>query len=784
MTDKNEEKTVPVPLHFCFPVAKDEKGGGFTHCEEFLDHLGNSEAGGFWPVGRNGLWHGAIHITHASAPWCALSSPSVAERESHPAPFTGQQPLRNMADGEVVAYRVCSDLKEARWWGVTVPHACSFVLIRHYVQPGETKQSGLTFYTLYMNLAPWSAYTHDNSHNWTVNWPAGLRSFADKYRAWQTGTLPRGTQITWDNTDPALKSEDSGTVMGLVTLRQSVQTPDMNLQAGDKVWVSVRDAANLKPEFGGAKRPVWWETLLPPHQHTLELDKVVCPDPVPIKAGDAIGHLGYLGLLSDSRFSMKHEGQYQVHIECFTADDNLAHFLTNPEQVGNDKPAWLKFIPGVTAYDYSGWPMKFVPRKAPSTLDAVQRLADEARSAKDGHTGQLYWCSGQKMDWIRDEDTKKLSRYDLAGQGFELVDIPTTGFKYLGENRSRKGFIQKLMEVLHFASKQEQRTKYGAMKYEYEQFLRDIDADREYDRHHILSWLYVPMLRHSLNRLIIKHTSAWAYARHAMWEEEHLSDYRKNEPGEAEYWDSVLNNEVWMPDLDKSKVNFPAELWHMHPIMFLDAICVPKASGWAHSPFADFLGNVESKNDYTAYNRTWPHPHPKHTEAHYKTNLTSMTLGEVMDAQKNHDMFATGRFQIIPPTLKDAVRNLALDTNALYDEAMQDKIFEEYLIKVKRKSIIHYLEGNGSVEDAIYAWAMEFASAGVQKGREISRDPKKFEINPDGSFKVDKSGHKIHKRRWAQVDGVSYYSDDGLNKAHIMPNEMIRKLEESKNARK
>ena len=572
MTDKTGEKTAPVPLHFRFPVAKDEKGGEFTHCEEFLDHLCNSEAGGFWPIGRNGLWHGAIHITHASAPWCALSSPSAEEQESHPEPFTGQQPLRNMADGEVVAYRVCSDLKEARWWGNPVPHACSFVLIRHYVQPGETKQSGLTFYTLYMNLAPWSAYTHDNAHNWTVNWSSGLKSFADNSRAWQTGTLPRGTKISWDNTDPALKREDGGTIMGHVTLRQNVHTPEADLQTGDKVWVSVRDAANLRPEFGGATRPAWWETLLPPHQHTLELDKVVCPDPIPVKAGDAIGHLGYLGHPSDSRFSMQHEGQYQVHIECFTADDNLAHFLTNPEQVDNDKPAWLKFIPGVTAYDYSDWPMKFEPRKEPSTLDAVQRLADEARSAKDGYTGQLYWCSGQKLDWIRDEDTKKLSRYDLAGQGFELVDIPTTGFKYLGENRSRKGLIRKLMEVLHFSSRQEQRTKYGAMKYEYERFLRDIDADREYDRHQILSWLYVPMLRHSLNRLIIKHTSAWAYASHAMWEEEHLSDYRKNEPGEAEYWDTVLNNEVWIPDLDKSKVNLPGELWHMHPIMFLDAI--------------------------------------------------------------------------------------------------------------------------------------------------------------------------------------------------------------------
>lgn len=161
-----------------------------------------------------------------------------------------------------------------------------------------------------------------------------------------------------------------------------------------------------------------------------------------------------------------------------------------------------------------------------------------------------------------------------------------------------------------------------------------------------------------------------------------------------------------------------------------------------------------------------------------------MILQQVMDAQARFDMFATGRYQVTTAPLKEAVSSLNLDVNALYDEDMQGKIFEEYLIKIKRKPIISYLEGNGGVEDAIYTWAMEFASAGVQKGREISRDPKEFERDEKGHIKTDKNNLKIQKRRWAQVDGVSYYSGDGLNKAHIMPNEMIRKLEESKNAGK
>ncbi|ELY5817275.1 hypothetical protein SNN51_004197, partial [Cronobacter turicensis] len=87
----------------------------------------------------------------------------------------------------------------------------------------------------------------------------------------------------------------------------------------------------------------------------------------------------------------------------------------------------------------------------------------------------------------------------------------------------------------------------------------------------------------------------------------------------------------------------------------------------------------------------------------------------------------------------------------------------------------------GSVEDAIYAWAKEFASAGVRKGKEIIPSKTEFEKLPDGTFKVDSKGYKIHKRRFAESEGVSYYSGDGVNAAHIKPDDMVRVLMESKN---
>lgn len=70
-----------------------------------------------------------------------------------------------------------------------------------------------------------------------------------------------------------------------------------------------------------------------------------------------------------------------------------------------------------------------------------------------------------------------------------------------------------------------------------------------------------------------------------------------------------------------------------------------------------------------------------------------------------------------------------------------------------------FLKGEGNIEDAIYDWAKEFASAGVEKGRKISKG-------------------RIAK------GGESYYSGDGLNKAHISPSQMksalIKSIEEMK----
>ncbi len=199
-------------------------------------------------------------------------------------------------------------------------------------------------------------------------------------------------------------------------------------------------------------------------------------------------------------------------------------------------------------------------------------------------------------------------------------------------------------------------------------------------------------------------------------------------------------------------LNADGKAWFMHPVAMMDYFKVEKKRGWAESPFALLLGKVESNNDYSAYNQTKPK-----LRAFFNTNLTSMTIEELIDKQSKKEIFAAGRFQIIPQTLKAAVAYLKLDLSLKYNKETQDTLFEEYLIKIKRKSIIKYLEHDGDVEDAIYDWAKEFASAGVRKGKTIS-------------------GGRV-----AAFEGSSYYQGDGLNSAHILPDQMVDALIESKN---
>lgn len=762
-----------------WPIPSSRRGSEFKNQEEILSHLGG-ESTGLYMIGRSGMWHGGIHITEATTPWCALSGKSPLEAIDFPVPFKGEQAIRCMANGEVIAYRICRDYLTIAWESGPLNFSGSFVLVKHYIQPGEKETSGLHFYTLYMHLAPYSAYEAEAENQWVVQ--DTLRAYSEmdwltaKLTSDETspqiaGYMPEGARVEWDPADSNLNATGSNKrKYGLVTLKGLPEKNSSTLTPGQRYWIVV-DNNNVKPAPGAGLG--WWRHLLPPTKEVMVFDKTVSlSSPFAIKAGDPIGHMGYYQAPKDGGY----EARYQVHIECTSMDDNLEKFLTNPEKVGEKTPLWLKYAPGLALYKKDVFTGTFTKDTRVTARTGILPLK-QVQTEVDKSTKQEYWQLRPENAYVPkgQVEPQLLSQYDLAKLGFRTEIAEPTSFDYLDGKKQPTGFFRSLINSLYEAAIDDSRTSHALVKHNYQRLLDKIDCgSNRYSPMEYWRALHNPDYRDVLQKTIVKHPSDWYFKKDdAIWQP-FLNALKKDAPEWKKYSEDFLDKMAWMQDVTTEKLG--PSLWHMHPIAFLGAL-IKKNTGWAHSKFANLLGSVESKNDYSAYNVT----KTGKSVPHYNTNLTKMTISEVIDAQRERNMFATGRFQIIPETLKSAVKALNLDTSKLYDAAMQDQIFEQFLIRLKRPAFINYLEGDGSAEDAIYAWAKEFASAGVRKGKSIS--PKKEPVLDANGLPVYENGKKKYRLvpRVAEVEGESYYSGDGLNKAHLLPDTMIKALEDSKN---
>lgn len=157
----------------------------------------------------------------------------------------------------------------------------------------------------------------------------------------------------------------------------------------------------------------------------------------------------------------------------------------------------------------------------------------------------------------------------------------------------------------------------------------------------------------------------------------------------------------------------------------------------ADSAFAALIAKGESGvAGYNAVNRGAKHGYTAGVE-----NLESMTVAEVMAAQRQGRFNAAGRYQIIGRTLAEGVKRLGLTGEEKFDKATQDRLFEQYLIGHKRKAIAEYISGKSDdLTAALTAIAQEWASVA---------DPK---------------------------TGKSYYDKDGVNRASVSAEAMGRAL--------
>ncbi|MBF1962028.1 N-acetylglucosaminidase [Enterobacter hormaechei] len=564
---QSSPKTQKGKINIVWPIPSNDRGKEFSNLETILAHLGG-ESTGQYAIGRSGMWHGGIHITHATTPWCALSGKAPLEAFDFPVAFKGEQAIRCMADGEVVAYRICRDYLTLGWESGPLSFSGSFVLVKHYIQPGEEESSGLHFYTLYMHLAPYSAYESAKNIHWITqdtlsgyseaDWLIMDLSRSDKKPA-SAGNVNKGTPVTWDASDTSLTATHGGRTYGLATLNAD----SGKLKSGQRVWMLV-DNNNIKPAPGSG--PAWWDHLVPPAKEVMVFDKTVSlSSPFAIKAGDPIGHMGYYQAPKDGGY----EARYQVHIECMSMDDNLEKFLTNPEKVGEKTPLWLKYSPGLALYTKDVAKGTFAKGTTSTTRTGILPLSKVATET-DKSTKQEYWLLRPENAYVPKglAEPQLLSQYDLAKLGFRTETAEPASFDYLDGKNQPVGFFRSLINSLYEAATGDTRTSHALVKHNYQRLLDKIDSGSDhYSPMEYWRALHNPDYRDVIQKTIVKHPSDWYFKKDdAIWQS-FLNALKKDAPEWKKYSEDFLDKTAWMQDVTTEKLG--PTLWHMHPVMFL-----------------------------------------------------------------------------------------------------------------------------------------------------------------------------------------------------------------------
>ncbi len=597
---KEEQRNSAQLIKIVYPIPKNARGQEFSNLDDIMAHL-NGESTGSYLLGRNGMWHSGIHITNATTPWCALSSKKFEERSVFAGAYTGEQSIRCMADGEIIAYRINKTYQTIPWKSFILQLSASFVLVRHTLQLGDTERSRLQFYTLYMHLAPYSAYQKEET---TPVWK--LQNTLNAYPTiWReqpktprSTTLAKGTLVEWSPE----KSETKLTITKNKQLREyGLVTVKSNKGNSQQVWILV-DNNNLVRHDENDITPSWWKGFRPaPAQDVMEFDKVVSLNtPIAIKAGDSLGHMGFYQAPKEQGV----ESRYQVHIECFSHDDNLPQFLKNPDAVGINDPYYLKCLPGLMLWEKNKV-SEFVKTERKTTWESLHKLS-ELKLETDKQQQKYYFLPEhlgyfpkqidisdtdkdkigsltKRVEEIQADETKQaeyqnitqhalfLSRYDLEKIGFRALTSETTTFDYLnGYIQPKATYISAIFDIILAEANVSPRPEKGIIAHNYQRLINKIkgSATEHYNPEEYRRAFHNPMFSHLVNKAIVKHPSDWYYQSHDNVWQSFLKILSEEAPLWRSYSEAFLDNMVWMQDVTNEKLG--PEVWHMHPLIFLD----------------------------------------------------------------------------------------------------------------------------------------------------------------------------------------------------------------------
>lgn len=545
---------------------------GYRSASEFMAAMQGSKGDSYWLMKPAEHWHGGIHFYENFA-GNAIFKP-------------GNHGLKCMTDGHVVAWRLNDDYQTAPFGKEAPKFSSTFALIKSTCTPDKDKpDNALDFYTLWMQIAPLSEYGITDTPTATVSASALKIRQDNTFSGWMRNGITEGINIPQNSQRYYEAPQDSRTTLprgSVVEIKQEatfllngkaapfIFIKVMSVPEGAKTGLSVGEAGWISGLDKFVKRQ---ENILPAWMQKAReygvFNQVVTTsgNEIAVQAGETIGHLS----LDESPYGGP---QYFCHLEVFSQDPRMKDFLANKAGVTvgaeelhtlADKPRWQhrerdnSFVVAGVGGDPS-----------PSTAERYTQESECQKQEVDGKT--WYYIPGEHA-WMSATDVERANQFDLEKRGFiplEQEDAPQSIFQ-----TPKEGWLRNVFGRLEELARAETRDMYSLSYTEkYQRLLKQIDSNQDgvIDAGELWRFLHnsQPHIQYQVQRLVVKHHSEWLKdGMSALWQAA-LDEQAKKYPSMALFNRVFINKLVWMKDVPE--IRSDEALWHMHPLMFLDAI--------------------------------------------------------------------------------------------------------------------------------------------------------------------------------------------------------------------
>ncbi|HHT0542332.1 TPA: glycoside hydrolase family 19 protein, partial [Klebsiella pneumoniae] len=294
--------------------------------------------------------------------------------------------------------------------------------------------------------------------------------------------------------------------------------------------------------------------------------------PVPVSAGDSLGHMGFYQLPEENG----KRSRYQVHIECLSMND-MEKFITNPGHAGEDAPVYLTWKADAPLLEKGERGMVADSRKTKisgiltlAKVPGVDAEGNPLTSNKDAAWYQIRPEGG----WLPADSVKKVSQYALGELGFVTLNKAPESFDLIDGIKQPNNVVKGILEQLYKAAQDETRTTHALNKYNYKRLLELIDSNQDgyYQEQEYLQAVHNISYRDRLYRVIAKHASEWYYGKDDSLWKTYLDTLTTDAPLWKTYLETFLDKMTWMKAVSEKGVALGPEPWHMHPIVFLNSI--------------------------------------------------------------------------------------------------------------------------------------------------------------------------------------------------------------------